>query len=145
SRVTVELVDGVDLDGAAADMRDAVGRVTNQLPEDADLPRMVKADANSDALLRLAVTSDTMSVEDMTILIDDQIVDVLSAVPGVADIQIYGDREKIFRIDINPAKLSSQGLTIADVGNALNSIPMDTPAGALTTNDQNIIVRATAS
>ncbi|RUM97582.1 efflux RND transporter permease subunit [Pseudaminobacter arsenicus] len=145
SRVTVEFGDGVNLDVAASDMRDAVGRVANQLPEDADPPRIVKADANSDAVLRLAVTSDTMSVEDMTILIDDQIIDALSAVPGVADVQIYGDREKIFRIDINQAKLSSHGLTIADVGNALASISMDTPAGALTTNDQNIIVRATAS
>ena len=36
------------------------------------------------------------------------------------------------------------GGTIADLRNALSSIAMDTPAGALTTNDQNIIVRATA-
>ena len=68
----------------------------------------------------------------------------LSAVPGVADVQAYGDREKIFRIDINQAKLSSIGLTIADIGKALASIALDTPAGALTSGDQNIIVRATA-
>ena len=144
SRVTVEFNDGVDLDVAASDMRDAVGRVTNQLPDDADPPRIVKADANADAVIRLAVTSDTMSVEDMTILVEDQILDTLSAVPGVADVQAYGDREKIFRIDIDQAKLASLGLTIADIRNSLSSIAMDTPAGALTTNDQNIIVRATA-
>ena len=144
SRVTVEFNDGVDLDVAASDMRDAVGRVTNQLPEDADPPRIVKADANADAVMRLAVTSDTLSVEDMTILIEDQIIDTLSAVPGVADVQAYGDRDKIFRIDIDQSKLASLGLTIADMRNALSSIALDTPAGALTTTDQNIIVRATA-
>jgi len=144
SRVTVEFNDGVDLDVAASDMRDAVGRVTNQLPDDADPPRIVKADANADAVMRLAVTSDRLSVEDMTILIEDQIVDTLSAVPGVADVQIYGDREKIFRIDIDQSKLASLGMTIADIRNALSSIALDTPAGALTTADQNIIVRATA-
>jgi len=144
SRVTVEFNDGVDLDVAASDMRDAVGRVTDQLPDDADPPRIVKADANADPVLRLAVTSDTMSVEDMTILIEDQILDTLSAVPGVADISVYGDREKIFRIDIDQAKLASLGLTIADIRNTLSSIALDTPAGALTTKDQNIIVRATA-
>lgn len=145
TRVTVEFADGVDLDVAASDMRDAVGRVSNQLPDDADAPRIVKADANADAVLRLAVTSDTMSVEDMTILVEDQVVDALSAVSGVADVQIYGDREKIFRIDVDQAKLASLGFTIADIGRALASISLDTPAGALTTNDQNIIVRATAS
>ena len=144
SRITVEFNDGVDLDVAASDMRDAVGRVTNQLPDDADPPRIVKADANADPVLRLALTSDTMSVEDMTILVEDQIIDTLSAVPGVADVQVSGDRDKIFRIDIDQTKLSSLGLTIADIGNALASIALDTPAGALTTSDQNIIVRATA-
>ena len=68
----------------------------------------------------------------------------MSAVPGVADVQIYGDREKIFRIDINQAKLASLGLTIADIGKALASIALDAPAGSLTTGNQNIIVRATA-
>jgi len=145
SRITVEFNDGVNLDVAAADMRDAVSRVTNQLPDDADPARIVKADANSDAVLRLAVTSDRMSVEDMTIFIDDQIIDTLSAVPGVADVQMYGDRDKIFRIDIDQTKLSSLGLTVADVANALSTVSLDTPAGALTTNNQNIIVRATGS
>ncbi len=80
----------------------------------------------------------------MTILVEDQILDTLAAVPGVADVQAYGDRDKIFRIDIDQAKLASLGLTIADIRNALSSIAMDTPAGALHTNDQNMIVRATA-
>ena len=66
SRVTVEFNDGVDLNVAASDMRDSIGRVINQLPDDADEPRIVKADANADAVIRLAVTSDTMSVEDLT-------------------------------------------------------------------------------
>ncbi len=117
----------------------------NQLPEDAEAPRIVKADANADAVMRLAVTSDTMSVEDMTILVEDQIADTLAAVPGVADVQVYGDREKIFRVDIDQSKVASLGLTIADIRNALASIAFDTPAGSITTTNQDIIVRATAA
>ena len=145
SRVTVEFGDDVNLDVAASDARDAVSRVQNQLPDDIDAPRIVKADANADAVMRLAVTSSTMSVEDMTILIEDQIVDTLAAVPGVADVQVYGDREKIFRIDIDQAKVASLGLTVGDIGSALASIAFDTPAGSITTTNQDIIVRATAS
>lgn len=144
SRVTVEFNDGVDLDVAASDMRDAVSRVQNNLPDAADPPRIVKADANSEAVMRLAITSDNMSVEDMTILVEDQVVDELAAVPGVADVQVYGDREKIFRIDIDQSKLASLGLSIADVGNSLNSISLTTPAGSITTVDQDLIVRTTA-
>lgn len=145
SRVTVEFNDGVDLNVAAADMRDAISRVANNLPDEADPSRIIKADSNADPVMRLAVTSDTMSVDDMTVLVEDQIEDVLSAVPGVADVQINGDRDKIFRIDINQARLASYGLTIADISNALSSMGLDAPAGSLRSSDQSIVVRATAN
>ena len=144
SRVTVEFNDDVDLNVAAADMRDAISRISNTLPDDADPPRIVKADANSDAVMRLAVTSNIMAVEDMTVLVEDQIEDVLASVPGVADVQINGNRSKIFRIDINQGKVASLGMNIADIRNALNTMAFDTPAGQLNSNDQSIVVRAQA-
>ncbi|TGQ33872.1 efflux RND transporter permease subunit [Mesorhizobium sp. M00.F.Ca.ET.216.01.1.1] len=144
SRVTIEFNDGVDLDVAASDVRDAVGRVANQMPDTADPPRIVKADANSDPVMRLAVTSDTMSVQDMTVLVQDQIEDELAAVPGVADVQVYGDRDKIFRIDVDQDKLASQSFTVADLRAALASVAFDSPAGSITTTNQNLIVRTTA-
>jgi len=145
SRVTVEFSDDVDLDVAASDMRDALGRITNDLPEDAEPSRIIKADANAQPVVRLGLTSDRMSVEDMTVLVEDEIADTLAAVPGVADVQVYGDRSKIFRIDIDQAKMASLNLTIADVANALSSMAFDTPAGSLTSQNQDLIVRATAA
>ena len=144
SRVTVEFNDGVDLNVAASDMRDAVSRLANNLPDDAEPPQIVKADANASAVIRLAITSDTMSVEDMTIFVEDQIIDELAAVPGVADVQVYGDREKIFRIDVDQSKLASLGLTIADVRAALGNVTLTTPSGSITTVDQDLVVRTTA-
>ncbi|MER8643076.1 efflux RND transporter permease subunit [Mesorhizobium sp. M1252] len=144
SRVTIEFNDGVDLNVAASDVRDAVGRVANMIPETADPPRIVKADANSDAVMRLAVTSDTMSVQDMTVIVQDQIEDELAAVPGVADVQVYGDRDKIFRIDVDQNKLASLGFTVADLRAALASVAFDSPAGSITTTNQDLIVRTTA-
>ncbi|ESZ61994.1 multidrug transporter AcrB [Mesorhizobium sp. L103C119B0] len=144
SRVTIEFNDGVDLNVAASDVRDAVGRVANMIPETADPPRIIKADANSDAVMRLAVTSDTMSVQDMTVIVQDQIEDELAAVPGVADVQVYGDRDKIFRIDVDQNKLASLGFTVADLRAALASVAFDSPAGSITTTNQDLIVRTTA-
>ncbi|TIT37365.1 MAG: efflux RND transporter permease subunit [Mesorhizobium sp.] len=144
SRVTIEFNDGVDLNVAASDVRDAVGRVANQMPDTADPPRIVKADANSDAVMRLAVTSDTLSIQDMTVVVQDQIEDELAAVPGVADVQVYGDRDKIFRIDVDQNKLASLGFTVADLRAALASVAFDSPAGSITTTNQDLIVRTTA-
>lgn len=144
SRVTIEFNDNSDLNVAASDVRDSLGRVTNNLPGGADEPRIVKADANSDPVMRLAVTSDRLNVQDMTILVEDLVVDRLAAVPGVADVAVYGDREKIFRVDIDQSRLAAFGLTLADLRNALRNVALDVPAGSLTARSSDIVVRATA-
>ncbi|MCZ7910104.1 efflux RND transporter permease subunit [Agrobacterium leguminum] len=145
SRVTLEFGDDVDLAVAANDVRDAIGRVTNELPEDADEPQIIKADSDSQPIMRLAVTSSTLSMEDLTKLVDDEIIDRLAAVDGVADVELYGDQEKVFRVDLNQAALASRGLTVTDVSNALASAALDVPAGSLKSTTQDIVVRATAS
>jgi HAE1 family hydrophobic/amphiphilic exporter-1 len=144
SRVTLQFSDTTDIGQASNDIRDALGRISNQLPEDADEPRIVKADADSQPIMRLALTSDTLSMEDLTLLAENEITDRLAAVEGVADVQINGDQEKIFRIDINQSKLASRGLTVANLRAGLASASMDVPAGSLTSADQDISVRATA-
>lgn len=144
SRVTIEFTDNTDLNVAASDVRDALGRVTNNMPDGSDDPRIVKADANSDAVMRLAVTSDRLNVQDMTLLVEETVVDRLAAVPGVADVNVYGDREKIFRIDINQSRLAAFGLTLADLRSALRNVALDVPAGSLTAQTSDIVVRATA-
>ncbi|OHV76552.1 efflux RND transporter permease subunit [Rhizobium sp. LCM 4573] len=145
SRVTLEFSDSVDLSEAANDVRDAIGRITNQLPDDADDPRIVKADSDSEAIMRLAVTSSKLSMDDLTQLVDNEIVDRLAAVEGVADVELYGDQEKVFRVDVNQAALAGRGLTVADVSNALESAALDVPAGSLKSTTQDIVVRATAN
>ncbi len=145
SRVTLEFGDNVDLAVAANDVRDAIGRVTNQLPDDADEPQIIKADSDSQPIMRLAVTSSTLSMEDLTKLVDDEIIDRLASVDGVADVELYGDQEKVFRVDLNQAALASRGLTVTDVSNALASAALDVPAGSLKSTTQDIVVRATAS
>lgn len=145
SRVTVEFNDNVNLDTAASDMRDAVSRVQNNLPDNAEAPLIVKADDNAQAIMRLSVTSGSMNIEDMTLFVEDQLVDQFASVPGVADVQVYGGREKIFRVDIDQDRLASLGLTVADIQSAMATIAFDSPAGSLSSNTQDLVVRATAA
>ena len=145
SRVTLEFTDAADIAVAANDVRDALGRITNQLPEDADEPRIIKADSDSQAIMRIAVTSSNLSMEDLTLLVDNEVTDRLAAVDGVADVELYGDQEKIFRVDINQAALAGRGLTVGDISTALSTAALDVPAGSLESNRQNIVVRATAN
>ncbi|MGP3695781.1 efflux RND transporter permease subunit [Rhodobacter sp. NSM] len=145
SQVTVEFNDDTDLDVAASDMRDSISRIRNNLPDDAEEPRIVKADANSEAVMRVAVTSPRRSAQDLTQLVEDQIESRLLAAPGVADLQIYGDRAPIFRVDIDQMLLASRGLTLADLRDALANVSYDAPAGSLSSDRQSLVVRTTAT
>ncbi|MDK1386987.1 efflux RND transporter permease subunit [Sinorhizobium sp. 8-89] len=144
SRVTLEFSDTTDIGQAANDIRDALGRIAGQLPDDAEEPRIVKADSDSQPIIRLALTSDTMTMEDMTLLVENEISDRLAAVEGVADVTAYGEQDKIFRIDVNQAKLAGRGVTVANLREALADASYDVPAGSLTSASQDISVRATA-
>ena len=144
SRITVEFSADVDLDTAATDLRDAIGRVTRELPDRADDPVIVKADADAEAVMRIAATSDTLSAEELTLALEERVVDRLTAIPGVADLQVYGDREQVFRIDVDQARLASRGLSVADLSDALSSAAFDTPAGTLEGATQTLSVRARA-
>ncbi|MBK5927492.1 efflux RND transporter permease subunit [Rhodobaculum claviforme] len=145
SRITVEFADSVNIDVAATDIRDAVSRISNNLPDDADDPQIVKADANADPVLRIAVTSSIRPPQDLTRLVEDFIADRLISAPGVADLQIFGDREAVFRVDVDMLQLASRGLSLADLRDSLRDVAFDAPAGTLGGESQSILVRTTAA
>jgi HAE1 family hydrophobic/amphiphilic exporter-1 len=145
SRVTVEFREDVDLDVAATDLRDAIARSQSTLPDDADPPRVVKADADSDPVMRIAITSSRLSAQDLTKLVRDTVEDRLLAAQGVADVQIFGERDLVFRVDIDQLQLASRGLTLADLRDALSNVSFDAPAGSLSSDQQSILVRTTAA
>lgn len=145
SRVTVEFSDSTDLDVAATDMRDAIARITNNLPDQIEAPRIVKADANADAVMRLSLTSARRSPQELTRLVEDVVQDRLLSADGVADLQIFGDRDEVFRIDIDMRQLAARGLSLADVRTAVANVAYDAPAGSLASQRQSLVVRTTAT
>jgi hydrophobic/amphiphilic exporter-1 (mainly G- bacteria), HAE1 family len=134
--VTVEFNDSADLDVAATDLRDAVARVQNSLPDGAEAPRVVKADADSDAILRIAVTSPRRSAEE-----PDAAGDRSGRKPPAggprrgrpADLRRPG---LVFRVDVDLMQLAARGLSLADLRAALGDVAFDAPAGSLSLGPQ---------
>ena len=145
SRTSIEFDSSTDLNIAASDVRDAVSRAVRQLPDEAETPSVVKADANAQAIMRLSITSDSLGIGQLTDLVNQIVIDRLSAIPGVADVQLYGDQSQIFTVDVNQSKLAARGLTLSDLNTVFTTISIDSLAGTLNAVNQNIIVRATAS
>jgi len=144
SRVTIEFDVNTDINVAANDLRDAIGRLRS-LPDDADTPQIVKADADSSAIMQLAATSATMSIQDLTQVVDDRVIPRLAAIDGVADVQEFGDRNPLVQIILDPDALAARKLTVTDLSNALGSVAFDAPAGSLSDTYRTLLVRADAA
>lgn len=146
SRVTVQFSTSTDINVAANDLRDAVGNIRG-LPNDSNFspPTIVKADTSSDAIMRLAATSTTLPIDQLTAVVNDQVVDRLAAVNGVADVQLFGDRDPLVRILINSDALAARSLTVNDLLSALSSVTLDAPAGKVSDDNQSLLLRADAT
>ena len=144
-RVRVEFRPGVDLNSAASDIREAVSRIAQQLPERVEQVQVVKADDDSQAIVNLAVLTDSLMEEELTRIVETDIIPQLVSIEGVADVQLSGARQRILRVVIDPLRLTSYGLSVTDVANVLRQAAFDVPAGSFRSLDQELIVRADAS
>lgn len=144
SRITVEFSESADINVAASDLRDAVGNLRS-LPDAADPPTIIKADADSDPIMRIAAISPTLAIQDLTKLVNDRVIDRLAAIDGVADVQVYGDRDPLVQIIIDPNAIAARRLTVADINSALATVTADAPAGNISDANRTLLVRADAS
>ena len=144
-RMYVEFRPGTNLDAAAADVREAVNRVSRRLPERVEQVVVVKADDDAQAVMNLAVFSDTLTQEELTRLVEKDVIPMLITIDGVADVQLSGNRQRVLRVALDPLRLTSFGLSVNEVADALMQAPFDVPAGSFRSRDQQLLVRANAS
>lgn len=145
SRMRVEFNPGVDLDTASADVREAVSRVTRELPDRVENVFVTKADEDADPIIDLAILSDVFPEDELTRIIETDIAPEILSVEGVAAVQEFGSRRRQMRVVIDPPRLNRFGFTISDVADALEQAPFDVPAGSFRSEDQELIVRAQAT
>ncbi|NWO01460.1 MAG: efflux RND transporter permease subunit [Idiomarinaceae bacterium] len=145
ARISIEFRPGVDLDVVAAEVREAVNQVRRELPDDVEQINVQKADSDARSVLDIAVSSDTLTQEELTRRLETDLSPAFLAINGVADVRLNGDRERVLRVDLDPLKLVSFGLSVTDVADALRLAPFDVPAGSLRSTDQRLIIRADAT
>ena len=140
STTVIEFEIGRNIDEAANDVRDAVGRIRARLPEGADEPVVIKNDSDADPVMRLAVTSDRHTPEEISDYVERFVIDRLSTLDGVASVDLRGARRYAIRIWLDRRALAARNLTVADVEAAIQRNNIELPGGELTSRQrlQNI-------
>ncbi len=145
TRIWIEFQSDIETDQAASDVREAISRIERDLPDAVEQLSVFKADERAEEILRIAVRSDVYAEEALNRVIEQDIVPQFISLPGVADVPLFGSRQRVLRIILDPLRLTSYGLTVADVTAVLRAAPLDVPAGSFRAGDQQLLVRADAA
>ncbi|AWL11170.1 putative transporter [Saliniradius amylolyticus] len=145
ARIVVEFRPGTNIDDAANETRESVARLQRELPEEVERVSIVKADNDAQSVVSLAISSNSLNLESLTERVETDIAPLFLSIPGVADVRLDGDRERVLRVILDPLQLTSYNLSVTDVAGVLRQAPFDVPAGSLRSTDQQLIVRADAT
>lgn len=141
SRTSIEFDNSRDVDVAANDIRDAVARVANRLPDEADAPVIRKADSDARPMMWVTLRSDVWDSAELSDFADRVLADRLSVLDGVADVRIGGERRYAIRVWLDPERLAARDLTVAEVERALRANNIELPSGSVKSLSRDFTVR----
>jgi multidrug efflux pump len=140
SQITVTFKLNRDPDGAASDVRDRVGRMRQQLPDEIDEPVIQKTEADANPIIWVALSSDQHSPLEVSDIADRVVKDRLQTLPGVALVRIFGERRYAMRLYLDPERLAGHGMTVQDVEDALRAQNVELPAGRIESRQREFTV-----
>ncbi|MFT7505799.1 MAG: hydrophobe/amphiphile efflux-1 (HAE1) family protein [Gammaproteobacteria bacterium] len=145
SRVRVEFRPGINIEDAANETRESVSRIQRRLPNEVENISVIKADNDAQSVVNIAISSSKHDLETLTDIVETDLAPLFLNIPGVADVNLDGDRQRVLRVSVDNLRLASFQISISDVAAALATAPFDVPAGSIRSTDQELIVRADAS
>lgn len=142
SYTSIEFSATRNVDIAANDVRDAISRVSNELPDEADPPVVRKADSDARPMMWVTLRSDIWDSAQLSDYADRVLSDRLAVVDGVADVRIGGERRYAIRVWLDRERLAARDITVSEVEAALRANNVELPAGSVDSSTRNFTVRA---
>src|SRR5277367_675409 len=136
--ITIQFDLDRNIDGAANDVQAAINAASGQLPKTLPTPPTYrKVNPTDSPILLLAVRSDTLPLTKVDDYADTVVAQQISQISGVAYVAIGGEQKPAVRVQVDPAKLASLGLSLEDVRSVVLTATTDAPKGNLdgTTHD----------
>lgn len=103
-------------------------------------PSITPLTSSASTVLGVGLTSDTRSLMELRTLVDWTVVPHLLAIPGVADVNVFGGKVRQYQIQVDPAKLTRFGISLQQVIDAASKATGVRGAGFIENNNQRIIV-----
>ncbi|MEG1554487.1 MAG: efflux RND transporter permease subunit, partial [Rikenellaceae bacterium] len=141
SLIQLEFEWGSDLDAAANDVRDVIGRVQSLLPEEAETPTIFKFSSSMIPVVILYATAEE-SYPALNKILDDKLVNTLNRIDGVGAVSLMGVSEREVQINVDPRKMEAYNLSVEQLGQIIKMENIDTPSGNIDIGQQTLSIRS---
>jgi hydrophobe/amphiphile efflux-1 (HAE1) family protein len=132
-----------NIDSAAQDVQAAITVASKTLPQSLTTPPAYKKVNPADMpVLLLSVHSDTVPLIDVDDYANIFLAQQISQVSGVAQVSVYGDRTPSIRVQVDPAKLAANGITLEDIRGTLVGATTNAAKGVINTDKITFTIAA---
>ncbi|WP_136682285.1 efflux RND transporter permease subunit [Falsirhodobacter xinxiangensis] len=129
SQTLVEFRMEVPTDQAVQDTKDKVDQILADLPQDIESPIVTRVDVEGQAILTYAVSNPGMTLEELSWFVDDTVIRALQGRPGIGKVERQGGADREVRVELDPARLDSHGITAAQVSQQVRATNVNLGGG----------------
>jgi HAE1 family hydrophobic/amphiphilic exporter-1 len=139
--ITLQFALDRNIDAAAQDVQAAIASIMRRLPPAMPNPPSVfKVDPTEQPIFYIVLTSKSLPISKVDFYARTVLVDQLSTVPGVAQVQVHGPAKFAVRIQADPAALTARGLTLNDLASAVSATSTDQSSGSLNGPSKTVVI-----
>ncbi|NWG27605.1 MAG: efflux RND transporter permease subunit [Ignavibacteriaceae bacterium] len=139
--ITVEFDVNIDMEAAANDVRDRVARAVSFLPPDADPPSVAKADADASPIMFISVNSKKRNLLEISETANNIFKERLQTIPGVSQVQIWGEKRYSMRLWLDPQKLAAYKVSPQEIRTSLITENVELPSGKIEGRSTELTIR----
>ena len=141
STTVVEFRMDVPTEKAVQDVKDAVDQIRGDLPGDVEAPIVTRIDVEGQAIMTFTVRAPDMTMEEISWFVDDTVTRALQGRPGIGRVTRIGGADREIRIELDPVKLDSMGVTAQQVSAQIAQTNTNLGAGKVSLGSGEQVIR----
>lgn len=141
STVVLSFEPGANMEFAALEVREKFAKIKNQLPKEIEKPVIAQFEQGDVPIVIIAVTSENRSTEDIRKIVDTQMKEAFRRVPGVANVEVAGGRERKILVEADQTRLAAFGIPIDEVTSTLGANNLNLLSGEVERTSDRYLIR----
>ncbi|MBM9498969.1 efflux RND transporter permease subunit [Leptospira sp. 201903071] len=142
SIITVQFSFNTSIDFAIIELREKIDLIRDQLPQDASRPIATRFDPSQSAFQEIIIfPKNDLDSKSLRSFSEENIKVFFERIEGIAYVQISGGFEKEVRVEIDPERMTTYGVSIPEVEKSILSANINIPAGSLPVGNKDLLLR----